>query len=144
MTADTRLIACPNCHALNRVRTGREDEAVCGKCRSKVLTPVPLELIGSTFDKHVTKTELPVLVDFYSPTCGPCLMMGPQFEEAAKTLHPEVRFAKLDTSADQAVAARFDVRAVPTLILFRGGAEIARQPGAMSSGDIITWVRRHI
>ena len=99
MPADSRLIVCPNCQAVNRVHAGREDEAVCGKCRSRVLTPVPLELIGSTFDKHVSRTELPVVVDFYSPTCGPCLMMGPQFQEAAKSLFPEVRLAKLDTSA---------------------------------------------
>ena len=144
MDANARLIVCPNCRAINRVNNGRESEAVCGKCRSKVFEPAPVELVGLTFDRHIAKNEVPVLVDFYSPTCGPCLMMGPQFEEAAKSLHPRVRLAKLDTSADQGVAARFNVQAVPTLILFRGGREIARQPGAQGSADIVRWVNRHL
>jgi thioredoxin 2 len=144
MTADTRLIVCPDCQAVNRVVTDRASEAVCGKCRSKVFPPSPLELIGSTFDRHIARNEIPVLVDFYSPTCGPCLMMGPQFEEAARTLHPKVRFAKIDTSADQSVAARFNIQAVPTLILFKDGREIARQPGALGSNDIVRWVSPHL
>lgn len=144
MTTDTRLIVCPHCRAINRVQSGREKDATCGKCASKVFEPVALELVGSTFDRHIAKSDLPVLVDFYSPTCGPCLMMGPQFAEAAKTLHPRVRLAKIDTTADQAIAARYNVMAVPTLILFKGGREIARQPGAMSAQDIASWVKRHV
>ncbi|MCJ2166023.1 MULTISPECIES: thioredoxin domain-containing protein [unclassified Pseudodesulfovibrio] len=144
MTTDSKLIVCPNCRAINRVHNGREAEATCGKCTTKVFEPVALELVGTTFDRHITKNEVPVLVDFYSPTCGPCLMMGPQFAEAAKTLHPKVRLAKIDTTADQAIAARFNVRAVPTLILFKGGREIARQPGAMNASDIVSWVGQHI
>ncbi|MBG0790365.1 MAG: thiol reductase thioredoxin [Desulfovibrionaceae bacterium] len=144
MNTDTRLLVCPRCQAINRVAKGREAEAVCGKCRTKVFEPIPTELVGATFDRHIAKSDVPVLVDFYSPTCGPCLMMGPQFEEAAKSLHPVVRLAKLDTSAEQAVAARYDVRAVPTLILFRGGREIARQSGAMGSTDIVRWATGHL
>ena len=144
MNAENRLIVCPNCQAINRVAAGREAEAVCGKCRSKVFEPAPIELIGSTFDRHLAKNDVPVLVDFYSPTCGPCLMMGPQFEEAASKLHPAVRLAKLDTAADQAVAARFNVRAVPTLILFKNGREFARQSGAMGSADIVRWANQHL
>lgn len=144
MTTDNRLIVCPNCQAINRVNNGREPEAVCGKCRSKVFEPVPLELVGSTFDRHIVKTGVPVLVDFYSPTCGPCLMMGPQFEEAAKALYPRVRLAKLDTVADQGVAARFRIQAVPTLVLFRDGREVVRQSGAMGSQDIVRWVTQYL
>ncbi|AMK10294.1 thioredoxin family protein [Pseudodesulfovibrio indicus] len=144
MTTDNKLIVCPNCGAVNRVQAGRETEATCGKCRTRVFEPSPLELIGSTFDRHVNKTEIPILVDFYSPTCGPCLMMGPQFAEAAKTLHPAVRLAKIDTSQEQTVAARYGIRAVPTLILFRDGREIARQPGAMNATDIAAWARQNL
>ncbi|BCS88889.1 thioredoxin family protein [Pseudodesulfovibrio sediminis] len=144
MTNDSRLIVCPDCRAINRVQQGRESEAVCGKCKATVFPPSPVELVGTTFDRHIAKNKLPVLVDFYSPTCGPCLMMGPQFDEAAKTLHPQARLAKIDTSAEQAIASRFNVMAVPTLILFSNGREIARQPGAMSSGDIVNWVRSKI
>lgn len=144
MTADNRLIVCPSCRAINRVHTGREAEATCGKCKAKVFEPTALELIGPTFDRHIAKNEVPVLVDFYSPTCGPCLMMGPQFEEAAKTLYPKARLAKIDTTADQAIAARFNVMAVPTLILFKDGKEIARQPGAMNANDITNWVGNYV
>lgn len=144
MTTDNRLIVCPHCGAVNRVHPGREAEAACGKCHAKVFEDHPLELVGSTFDRHIAKSEVPILVDFYSPTCGPCLMMGPQFADAAKTLFPRVRLAKIDTSAEQAVAARYGIRAVPTLILFRDGREIARQSGAMNARDIEAWTRQHV
>jgi len=144
MTDTTRILVCPGCGALNRVRTGREAQATCGKCAGRVFEALPLELVGATFDRHVTKNEAPVLVDFYSPGCGPCLMMVPQFEAAARALHPDVRLAKIDTSAEQGVAARFGIRAVPTLVLFRHGHELARQPGAMNARDIEAWVRNHL
>ncbi|NDV18151.1 thioredoxin TrxC [Pseudodesulfovibrio sp. JC047] len=140
MTTETTLIVCPSCRAINRIQQGREAEARCGSCKTPVFDARPLELVGTTFDRHIAKTSVPVLVDFYSPTCGPCLMMGPQFEDAAKQLHPKVRLAKLDTAADQAIAARFGIQAVPTLILFKDGREVARQSGAMNARDIEQWV----
>lgn len=144
MTADTHLLVCPGCRAINRVQSGREAEATCGKCKTKVFEPRALELVGATFDRHLAKTDLPVLVDFYSPTCGPCLMMGPQFDEAAKLLHPRVRLGKLDTSMETAIAGRLNIQSVPTLAIFKNGKEIARQPGAMGSQDIVNWVKRFI
>jgi thioredoxin 2 len=144
MTETTRILVCPGCGALNRVQAGRESQATCGKCKTTVFDTHPLELVGATFDRHIAKNDAPVLVDFYSPSCGPCLMMVPQFEAAAKALHPAVRLAKIDTSQEQAVAARFGIRAVPTLILFRAGREIARQPGAMNARDIEAWVRQNL
>jgi thioredoxin 2 len=144
MTTDNRLIVCPHCGAVNRVQTGRETEAVCGKCRDKVFDDHPLELVGPTFDRHIAKSQVPILVDFYSPTCGPCLMMGPQFADAAKDLFPKVRLAKIDTSAEQAVAGRFAIQAVPTLILFKNGQETARQSGAMNARDIAAWVGQYV
>ncbi|QJB56131.1 thioredoxin domain-containing protein [Pseudodesulfovibrio sp. zrk46] len=144
MTADNHLIVCPNCRAINRVISGREAEATCGKCKSKVFEPQPLELVGATFDRHIAKNEIPVLVDFYSPSCGPCLMMGPQFDDAAKQLHPQVRLAKIDTTMEQAIAGRFGIQAVPTLALFKGGKEVARQPGAMNAQQIVSWARQYI
>ena len=144
MTADTRLIVCQNCRTLNRVLKGREAQATCGKCSGKVFEPKPLELVGPTFDRHVQKNDVPVLVDFYSPTCGPCLMMGPQFAQAARDLFPAVRLAKIDTASEQGVASRYRIMSVPTLILFRNGREVARQSGAMSAPDIAAWTRRHL
>lgn len=142
MTTETNLIVCPSCRAINRVHMDKAAQATCGKCKSAVFEPLALELVGATFDRHIAKTEIPVLVDFYSPTCGPCLMMGPQFEEAARLLHPQVRLAKVDTSAELGIAGRYGIQSVPTLILFKGGVEAARQPGAMNAGDIATWARR--
>jgi len=144
MTMENRHIVCPNCGAVNRVQSGREAQATCGKCREKVFDSHPLELIGQTFDRHVQKSGVPLLVDFYSPTCGPCLMMGPAFAEAAGTLFPDVRLAKVDTSAEQGIAGRFRIQAVPTLILLRDGREVARQSGAMSAADIARWTRQHL
>ncbi|MBC17642.1 MAG: thiol reductase thioredoxin [Desulfovibrio sp.] len=144
MTVDTALIVCPACRAINRIQQGREAQATCGKCQRPVFENHPLELVGSTFDRHIAKTGIPVLVDFYSPSCGPCLMMTPQFEEAARQLYPLVRLAKIDTSAELAIASRFAIQSVPTLALFKGGKEVARQPGAMNSRDIVSWVRSQI
>ncbi|WP_319469721.1 thioredoxin domain-containing protein [uncultured Pseudodesulfovibrio sp.] len=142
MTAENRLIVCSNCRAINRVQQGREAEATCGKCKSKIFEPTPTELVGATFDRHITKGDLPILVDFYSPSCGPCLMMGPQFAEAAKQLYPAMRLAKIDTTAETAISARFNIQAVPTLVIFKNGQEIARQPGAMSAPDIVKWAKQ--
>lgn len=144
MSENTHLIVCPNCRAINRVQGGREAEATCGKCRGKVFEPVPLELVGSTFERHLLKTDVPVLVDFYSPTCGPCLMMTPQFQEAARLLHPRVRLAKVDTSQEVGIAGHFDIRSVPTLMLFRNGRQIASQPGAINARDIVSWVNQYV
>lgn len=144
MTVETRLIVCPDCRAINRIEPDRAAQATCGKCKGKVFQPIPLELVGPTFDRHIAKSEVPVLVDFYSPTCAPCLMMGPQFDEAAKDLHPSARLAKIDTSVEQAIASRFNVSSVPTLIIFKGGKEIARQPGAMLAAEMTAWVKKHI
>ena len=144
MTNESRHIVCPQCRAINRVQPGRESQATCGKCKAKVFEPHPLELVGPTFDRHIAKSALPVLVDFYSPTCGPCLMMGPEFAKAAETLYPDVRLAKVDTSAEGAIASRFRIQAVPTLILFRDGREIARQSGAMGAKDLVNWTRGNL
>lgn len=144
MTADAHLIVCPDCRAINRVHAGREAEAVCGKCKAKVFDNHPLELVGATFDRHISKTEIPVLVDFYSPTCGPCLMMLPQFNEAAKTLHPQMRLVKIDTTMELAIANRFGIQSVPTLAILKGGREVARQSGAMNAQDIVAWARQYL
>lgn len=144
MTMESQHIVCPRCGAVNRVQAGREAEATCGKCRERVFEPHPLELVGQTFDRHVAKNGVPLLVDFYSPTCGPCLMMAPAFAEAAEQLFPHVRLAKVDTSAEQQLAGRFGIRAVPTLILFRDGREISRQSGAMGARDLVRWTRQYV
>jgi len=144
MTENSSLIVCPYCRAINRVHSGKEAAATCGKCKGKVFEPLPLELVGATFQRHIMKTDIPVLVDFYSPSCGPCLMMTPQFEEAARQLHPKVRLAKIDTSQEVGIAGHFDIRSVPTLMLFKNGQQVATQAGAMNGRDIVAWVNQYL
>jgi thioredoxin 2 len=100
-----------------------------------------LELTGSTFARYINKNDVPVLVDFWAPWCGPCKMMAPAFKEAAALLEPHVRLAKVNTDVEQTIGAQYHIRSIPTLILFKGGRELARQAGAMTTQDIVRWTR---
>ena len=136
------LIACPHCGTMNRVARDRLAQAPnCGKCHKALFVGTPIALSSVDFDKHAQRSDLPLVVDFWAPWCGPCVAMAPQFETAAKTLEPQVRLAKVDTEAAPALGARFDIRSIPTMVLFNGGREIARQSGAMGSVQIVAWVR---
>jgi thioredoxin 2 len=142
MSTDPLHIVCPHCHTTNRV--AREDlgEAPdCGKCHQPLFTGHPVALDEAAFDKHIARSHVPVLVDFWAPWCGPCRAMAPAFEQAAQQLEPAMRLAKVDTEAAQNLAARFNIRSIPTLALFVNGREVARQPGAMGAADIVRWAR---
>jgi thioredoxin 2 len=136
-------VYCPSCSAVNRVDPDRLAKAVCGKC-AKPLTGGVLHLNATTLDGLLARDELPLVVDFWAPWCGPCRQMAPAFEQAAGLMGPGVRFGKVDTEAEQALGARFAVQSIPTVALFVGGREVDRIMGARGASDIVNWVKQRL
>lgn len=143
MTSTVHVV-CAHCQAVNRLPTARlAEQPACGQCHRPLFTGRPVDLSASTFRKHVTRNDIPVLVDFWAPWCAPCRSMAPAFVQAAQQLEPRVRLAKVDTQAEQSLAMEFGIRSIPTLALFRDGREVARQAGARGAADIVRWLRAH-
>ena len=133
-------VACPACLAPNRVPAARmAEDPKCGKCGAALLDGAPAELGEVQFEAFVQRTELPVLVDFWAPWCGPCRAMAPQFERAAQQLKDRVRLVKVNTENAPGLAARYNIRAIPTLVLFRNGVEEKRMSGALDSAALARW-----
>jgi thioredoxin 2 len=140
--SDPLHIVCPHCAAVNRVPSDKlAENPTCGKCKKALFTAHPVELNSGNFMQHITRNDIPVLVDFWAPWCGPCRSMAPAFEEAAQKLEPHFRVVKLNTEEAQELAGRYNIRSIPTLALFKGGREIARQAGAMNAAGIMQWAK---
>lgn len=141
---DPLHIVCPDCVAVNRIPADKLAAGPkCGKCHQALFNQHPVELNSANFQQHISRNDIPVVIDFWAPWCGPCKMMAPAFEEAAAQLSPNVRLAKLNTEVEQAIGTNLGIRSIPTMIVFRNGREVVRQAGAMGAADIVRWIRAH-
>ena len=139
------LAVCSKCGGVNRLPPARNaKDAKCGKCGNRLFSGQPEDVDAQVFDRQVTRSNLPVVVDIWAPWCGPCKLMAPAYDAAAQELEPRVRLIKLNSDREQAIAARLGIRSIPTMILFHGGQEAARVSGAMTAGQIVRWVRDHL
>ena len=141
---EARLIVCPHCGSTNRVAGDKSlADGKCGKCHEPLFDGQPANVDAAAFDKQITRSDVPVVVDFWADWCGPCHMMAPSFEAAARALEPKMRFLKLDTEAEPQVAARYNIRGIPNLIVFRHGKIVAQQAGAMDARTLTAWLGQY-
>lgn len=140
--SDVIEVVCTECQGINRVPVTRlNDDARCGRCHKALFAGQASAVNATAFERQLSRSGLPLLVDFWAPWCGPCRSMAPAFEAAAKQLARQFRLLKVDTEQEQALAARFAIRSIPTLIVFRHGKEVTRTSGALDTGRLVGWAR---
>ena len=138
--SENKHVVCQHCLAVNNIPTARlADGAKCGKCKKPLFTGHPIELNDQNFSRFITRNDLPIVVDFWAEWCGPCKMMAPAFAKASVQLEPHIMLAKLNTELAQQTAAQFNIRSIPSIIMFKNGKELSRQAGALNTQQIIRW-----
>ncbi|MET0934539.1 MAG: thioredoxin TrxC [Luteibacter sp.] len=138
---DSVIVSCPVDAALNRVPRAKLGQAPkCGTCHNLLFQSRTVELTAANFDRHTLKSELPIVIDFWAAWCGPCRTMSPNFEAAAAQLEPRVRLAKLDTEAVPAIASRYEIRSIPSMLMIHKGRLVDRTAGAMPTSAIVQWI----
>jgi len=143
--SDSKHVVCPSCSATNRIPVDKfAAKPACGKCHKALFDGQPLVLNAANFQQHIERDDVPIVIDFWAPWCGPCQMMAPAFARAAMVLSPNVRLAKVNTEEQQNIAAKFNIRSIPTLVIFKNGREVGRQAGAMSAEQIKSWIENNI
>jgi thioredoxin 2 len=144
MSEEVRHIVCPHCDSVNRIPSGKDArKAKCGQCHQALFNGRPVPVSAKSFETHIQRNDIPVLVDFWAQWCGPCKAMAPVYERLASEFEPEVRFLKVNTEMEPELAARYNIQSIPTLMLFRKGVVVARQAGAMDAQMLRSWLRRH-
>jgi thioredoxin 2 len=144
MSGEAKHIVCPNCNSVNRI-PGEKDarKAKCGRCHQPLFTGRPSPVTAAQFATQIERNDIPVIVDFWAEWCGPCKAMAPAYERVASELEPALRFLKVDTEAEPELSARYNIRSIPTLMLFRNGKVLAQQAGALGAEALRSWVRQH-
>ncbi len=138
-------IVCPHCNGTNRIPSGSiPEEAKCGRCKKSILDTKPIELSPDNIQQHLEKNDIPVIIDFWAPWCGPCKIMGPNFEQASRNFRGKVRFAKVNTEVQQSLGGHFNIRSIPTMILFKKGKEVDRVSGALDATQLISWIQSRV
>lgn len=138
-------IVCPHCNGTNRIPSSKvPQEAKCGRCKKSILDTRPIELTRDNLEQHLQKNDIPVIIDFWAPWCGPCKIMGPNFEKASANFKARVRFAKVNTEDQQSLGAHFNIRSIPTLVLFKNGKEVDRVSGALDASALTQWINTKI
>jgi thioredoxin 2 len=144
MADGVRQIVCPHCTAVNRVPGDKPaGKAKCGACHTALFSGRPFAASTQSFATHIQRNDIPVVADFWADWCGPCKAMAPAFERVAAELEPEVRFLKVDTDAEQQLAAQYNIRSIPTLILFKNGQVVAQRAGASDAQSLRAWISQN-